>query len=96
MDMSANELKTFTKAMDEDKFKEMLGDYVDEISDPKHKPELKQYLRQMEEQGDLPPGTALIQPEAGFCMKTTCKKMVSEKTKSFFDQKCFINVCFHE
>ena len=50
----------------------------------------------MEEQGDLPPGTALIQPEAGFCMKTSCKKMVSEKTKSFFEQKCFINVCFHE
>jgi len=22
--------------------------------------------------------------------------MVSEKTKNFFDQKCFINVCFHE
>jgi len=41
MDMSAGELKTFTKAMEEDKFKEMLGDYVDEISDPKHKPELK-------------------------------------------------------
>ena len=45
MDMSANELKSFTKAMDQDKFKEMLGDYVDEISDPKHKPEMKQYLR---------------------------------------------------
>jgi len=35
--------------MNEDKFKDMLGDYVDEISDPKHKPELKQYLKQMEE-----------------------------------------------
>ena len=45
MDMSHNELKTFTKAMEEDKFKEMMTDYVDEISDPKHKPELKQYLR---------------------------------------------------
>ena len=41
MDISANELKTFTKAMGEDKFKDMLGDYVDEISDPKHKPEMK-------------------------------------------------------
>ena len=57
----------------------MLNDYVDEISDPKHKPELNEYLRQMEEQGDLPPGTILIEPKAGFCLKTQCKKMVSEK-----------------
>lgn len=74
----------------------MLTDYVNEISDPKHKPEMQQYLRQMEEQGDLPPGTELIQPITGFCIKTTAKKMMSEKTKTFFDQKCFINVCFHE
>jgi len=39
----------------------------------------------MEEQGDLPPGTELIQPKAGFCMKTSCKKMVSERNKTFFD-----------
>ena len=55
----------------------MLNDYVDEISDPKHKPEMQQYLRQMEEQGDLPPGTELIQPTAGFCIKTTVKKLTS-------------------
>ena len=96
MDITKNELKSFTQAMGEDEFKDMLGDYVDEISDPKHKPEMKQYLKQMEEQGDLPPGTVLIQPTAGFCMKTTCKKMISEKNKTFFDQKCFINICFHD
>jgi hypothetical protein len=50
----------------------------------------------MEEQGDLPPGTKLIQPTAGFCIKTTVKKLMSEVSKTFFDQKCFINVCFHE
>jgi hypothetical protein len=49
----------------------------------------------MEAQGDLPPGTELIQPTVGFCLKTMCTKMVSEKNKTFFDQKCFINVCFH-
>ena len=73
-----------------------MNSYVDEISDPKHKPEMQQYLRQMEEQGDLPPGTKLIQPTAGFCIKTTVKKLMSEVSKTFFDQKCFINVCFHE
>jgi hypothetical protein len=74
----------------------MLGDYVNEISDPRHRPEMKEYLLQMERQGDLPAGTKLIQPRTGYCIKTTIKKMVSEKTKSFFDQKLFINVCFHE
>ena len=60
LDMKKSELKTFAKAMETDEFKDMLGDYVNEISDPKHKPEMQAYLRQMEEQGDLPPGTILI------------------------------------
>ena len=94
--MSHNELKNFTNAMGQREFRNILNDYVDEISDPAHKPEMQQYLKQMEAQGDLPPGTTLIQPTVGFCMKTSCKKLVSERNKSFFDQKCFINICFHE
>ena len=49
LDMSMNELKTFTKAMKEKEFQKGLNDYVDEISNPKHKPEMQQYLRQLEE-----------------------------------------------
>ena len=45
LDMSASELKTFTKAMEQGDFRDLLSDYVEEISDPKFKPELKQYLR---------------------------------------------------
>ena len=48
IDMNMQELKTFTKAMEAKEFKEGLNDYVNEISDPKHKPEMKAYLRQME------------------------------------------------
>ena len=95
LDMSRGELNSFTKAMEKQEFRAMLDDYVDEISDPRYKPEMKQYLRQMEEQGDLPPGTALIEPEAGYCLKTTSKKLMNDKNKTFFDQKTFINVCFH-
>jgi len=50
----------------------------------------------MEERGELPVGTSLIQPAAGFCIKTAAKKMVSDKNKQFFDQKTFVNVCWHE
>lgn len=34
LDMSAKELNNFTKAMGKKDFRDMLGDYVDEISDP--------------------------------------------------------------
>lgn len=94
--MSAQELKQITKAMGHETFRKGLDDYIDEISDPKHKPEMQQYLRQLEEQGDLPPGTIMIQPEKGYCLKTTLKRLTSVQTKSYFDQKAFINVCFHE
>ena len=45
--MSKKELSTFARAMQEKEFQDMLGDYVDEISDPKHRPEHDQYLREM-------------------------------------------------
>ena len=45
MDMNKGELKTFAKAMETEDFRDMLGDYVNEISDPKHKPEMQAYLK---------------------------------------------------
>ena len=46
--------------MGDDKFKEMMSEYVDEISNPKHRPELDQYLRELESRGEMPAGTKLI------------------------------------
>lgn len=96
MDISAKELNQFTKAMDQTEFQDLMGEYVNEISDPKHRPEHDQYLREMEERGELPVGTELIQPTAGFCIKTFGKKMVSDFKKQFFDQKTFVNVCYND
>jgi len=96
MDISKQELKAFTKAMEHEEFKNIMNDYVKEISDPKNQSEYEQYLRQLEEQGDLPKGTKLIKPIALFCIKTTSKKLVSDINKTYFDQKTFINVCMHE
>lgn len=36
MDMSKQELKAFTSAMEKEEFKNILNDYVKEISDPKN------------------------------------------------------------
>lgn len=96
MDMSHQELKAFTKAMEQEEFKTILNDYIKEISDPKNQAEYETYLRQLEEAGDLPVGTKLIKPAAAFCIKTTAKKLVSDINKQYFDQKTFINICMHE
>ena len=85
LDMSKDELKAFTKAMEMPEFKNILNEYVQEISDPKNKAEQEQYLRQLEEQGDLPVGTKLIKPIEAFCIKTTSKKLLSDINKQYFD-----------
>jgi hypothetical protein len=85
MDISRKELGNFTKAMDKEDFRDILGDYVQEISNPENAVEYEQYLKQMQEQGDLPHGTHLIQPKAGFCIKATCKKLMHEAKKKYFD-----------
>lgn len=85
IDMSKQELRAFTKAMEQPEFKNMLADYVKEISDPAQKAEYEQYLRQLEEAGDLPVGTKLIQPNALFCIKTSSKKLISDLNKQYFD-----------
>ena len=96
MDMSKQELKAFTMAMEHKEFKDMLSDYVKEISDPANKAEYETYLRQLEDQGDLPVGTKLIEPIGVFCIKTSSKKLISDVNKQYFDQKTFVNVCVHE
>ena len=60
LDLTKEELYAFTKAMGNEEFKGMMADYVNEISDPKHRPELDQYLDELTERGELPPGAALI------------------------------------
>ena len=96
MDMSRQEMGTFTKAMKDPEFQNIMSEYVDEISDPKHREEQDKYLKEMQEKGEMPPGSELIQPHAGFCLKTTAKRMVSDRKKTFFDQKAFVNVCWHD
>jgi dynein assembly factor 2 len=85
MDISKQELKAFTKAMEMEEFKNIMNEYVKEISDPKNQSEFETYLRQLEEQGDLPKGTKLIKPIACFCIKTTAKKLISDINKTYFD-----------
>ena len=46
--MTEDETKKFTKAFGDPEFRKMMAEYVDEISDPKHREEQEAYIRQME------------------------------------------------
>ena len=52
--MSREEYKKLKKSMKDEKFHELLGDYVKEISDPKNMGEYDQYLQQLKTEGELP------------------------------------------
>lgn len=94
--VTRNEMKGLSKAMESQEFRDIMSEYMNDISDPKHKDELEKYLTQCEENGELPPNTKLIRPTAGFCLKTTSTKLLNRKEKKFFEQKTFINVTSHE
>jgi len=83
------EIKSIENAMKNKEFRELLVQYVEEISDPKNKEEYDQYLKQLEGQQELPKGMSLIHPTACFCLKTKIKN----KKNPDWNQKLFINIC---
>lgn len=85
INLTQNEIDGLSRAMKKPEFISLLNEYVDEISDPKNKAEHEAYLKQLEDQGELPPGRKLLRPTAYCCIKTftTSKRKV----------KCFINLC---
>lgn len=96
LNVSRNEMKGLARAMESKEFREIMSEYMRDISDPKNKDELEEYLTQCEENGELPPNTKLIRPTAGFCLKTTSNKLINRKEKKYFEQKTFINITAHD
>lgn len=89
INISNQEMQSISEAMKKPEFVEMLGEYMNEISDPANREEYDQYLRQLEKEDDLPEGMQLLEPQQAFCLKThTYETKNKEKT-----QKLFINVC---
>lgn len=69
----------------------MFQEYVDEISDPKHREEYEQYLAQLEKEEKVPEDMELIRPKPGFCIKTLSNEAEEKDAK-----KVFINICHSE
>ena len=83
LDLSEEEQNKFAKAFQDKEFRKMMAEYVDEISDPKHRAEQDAYIREMEAKGETPKDKRVIHPSAGFVVKT--KKEAGAK---LFKAKC--------
>lgn len=90
-EFTRDEIKSIEKAMQQEEFRDMLGDYMMEISDPANKEEYDRYLYQMENENELPKDMRLIQPDAEFAIKTKLSMGDSNK----FTEKVFINISSH-
>lgn len=91
-EISREDLQMLNKSMKDPKFHDILGEYMLEVSDPNNRAEHDQYLRQLQNDGELPKGMTLIEPKAFFCLQS---RLASE-TDQKFTQKIYINICTHE
>ncbi|XP_023122038.1 protein kintoun-like [Amphiprion ocellaris] len=84
LNMTVDEMDKFTKAFKDDKFREMLRDYAQEISDPENRKRYEEEIKLLEqERGN---SIEFIHPQPFRAFKTS----VDGK------QKCFINICASE
>ncbi|CAJ1073544.1 protein kintoun [Xyrichtys novacula] len=81
LDMTADEIDRMTKALKDEKFREMLSDYAEELSDPENKKRYEEELTLLEkERGNT---IEFIHPVPFRAVKTSLNGK----------QKCFINIC---
>ena len=81
--MTEEEAQRINDCMGKDDFMKLFRDYVDDISDPKNQEEYDQYLRQLEEEGEIPDNEEVVRPTPGFVVKI----------KSDVGSKIFVNIC---
>ena len=82
--MTDEEAQRIQECMGKDEFMNLFKEYVDDISDPKNQDEYDQYLRQLEEEGEIPADEEIVRPTPGFVLKTKSVDVGS---------KIFVNVC---
>lgn len=84
LNMTADEINRFTKAFKDEKFRELLHDYAQELSDPANKKKYEEEIKLLEqERGN---NVEFIHPEPFRALRTS----VNGK------KKCYINICSNE
>ena len=99
--LTAEEVKQFEKAFENSEFRKLMKDYVTEISDPKHRKEQDEYIKQLESQQNIPEGKEIVRPSPSFVLKfkyakkkkTSLPPKNEEKDETFrMKNKLFVNV----
>ena len=86
MDMTPAEIERLGTCMKDPKFMELFQEYADEISDPRHRQEYDDYLKQLEAEGDVATIGAeyeLVHPDKEFCLRAFDKS----------GKKMYVNIC---
>ena len=86
--ITEEEAEKLRGAFKDEEFRKLFSEYVDEISDPKHRQEQEQYISQLEGEGRAPEGKQLVRPSECFVLKFH-KTRAATPTEQ---EKVFINV----
>ncbi|XP_068195327.1 protein kintoun [Antennarius striatus] len=84
MDVTEDEIDQLARALKEKKFREMLCEYAQELSDPENNRRYEKEIDMMEQDRDQEPN--FFYPQPFRCLKTSMNNK----------QKCFINICSSE
>lgn len=96
--VTKEEAARIEQALQEEEFRKLLSEYVDDISDPRHRAEQNEYIRYLEQQNASPQGKKLIRPKPGFVLKlkyfheTTPKSALSRVESLPPPKKLFVNI----
>merc|ERR1719235_1501070 len=86
-DITQEEVSMLGKAMKKKKFRGLIQEYVDEVTDPNNRAEYDQYLNELEAKREMPKGMELLRPEPGICVLTHLRFPSGQK------QEIYINFC---
>ena len=75
------------------KFRDLLSDYVKEISNPKTKLAYEEYLKQVENEGGAPQNRQLMKPIPEFCIKAKVIPSDEDKEDKTRKKHIYINCC---
>eukprot|EP00831_Metopus_contortus_P059345 TRINITY_DN51335_c0_g1_i1.p2 TRINITY_DN51335_c0_g1~~TRINITY_DN51335_c0_g1_i1.p2 ORF type:complete len:168 (+),score=35.36 TRINITY_DN51335_c0_g1_i1:111-614(+) len=94
MYLTGTEARRLKQAISDPQFQQYFDEYLREVTDPAGRKEREEYILQQAEKNDLPPNTILVRPEAGFCIKSYTRRLLTTQgVKKYVDQKLFINIC---
>nr|XP_006632451.1 PREDICTED: protein kintoun isoform X1 [Lepisosteus oculatus] len=84
LNLTSDEIDRFSKAFKDEKFREMLKEYAEEISNPENRKKYEEEITMMEQERGM--DIQFIHPKPCRVLKTSVRG----------EQKCFINICSNE